>query len=424
MKKTSQIRLFLFLLLTLVISTSFLGNLQAQEEREDNPRTWKYFRIFARSGDDSIFIKLQDDLLIDPKLESYVITVNIQDPQPLNQYIVIGDETSPDALRYAWSQLSPTVQEGLINWVGTNKENLNRAKLNYASVFIDVVRRIKVKELIAPPQKEREIKNTTAYISPYFQAFGGPALGIPIKRGFGFSFISGTPYSGPMESEMVGAAFHLLGASVGVSTRIKELTLDRASNETNAVITPENGVSLANYNNIFAPELGLEVNYVIPFGNFFQVGYYTTLTAKQEDRPVKVQNALYPLQDSVFMPNLVVEGSYTNFEFRYPFRTFGSTTAKVYFAKYLGEWHAGFLGREMRLAGSLFDIRIDNCWGGLRNYQVLVEAFIADIAEGFGQTSFAFGPSVRLGTTSSGGFGALTVLANMRFKMGDYFDEK
>jgi len=240
----------------------------AQDEREDNPVSWKYFRIFARASDDSVFILLQDDLLIDPKLESYVVTVNIQDPQPLNQYVVIGDESSPDALRYAWSQLSPRVQQGLINWVGTNKENLNRKKLNYASVFVDVIKRIKIKELIAPPQKVREIKNTTAYINPYMNFFGGPPVGIPLKQGFGFSFFQGTPYSGPMESEMIGGGFHLLGASISVSTRIKELTLERVSSGGTTPIKGGEGVSFANYNNIFAPNLGLEVRYVIPFGNF------------------------------------------------------------------------------------------------------------------------------------------------------------
>lgn len=425
MKKTSKL-IFMFGAILYLCMTFIATNLSyAQEEREDNPVSWKYFRIFARASDDSIFILLQDDLLIDPKLESYVVTVNIQDPQPLNQYVVIGDETSPDALRYAWSQLSPRVQQGLINWVGTNKENLNKKKLNYASVFVDVIRRIKIKELIAPPQKVREIRNTTAYINPYMNFFGGPPVGIPLKQGFGFSFFQGTPYSGPMESEMVGAGFHLLGASISVSTRIKELTLERVSSGGTTPIRGGEGVSFANYNNIFSPNIGLEVRYVIPFGNFFEVGYYTVLDeGADNDPPVKVLDARYPASDSIFMPNNVLTGSYTNWEFRYPFRTLGSTNAKVYIGQYLGEWNAGFFAREMRVAGSLFDVRLNHNWGGTRNYQLLFEIYIADIAEGFGQTSFAIGPSVRLGTTSSGSFGALTVLANMRMKLGDFFDEK
>jgi hypothetical protein len=39
-------------------------------------------------------------------------------------------------------------------------------------------------------------------------------------------------------------------------------------------------------------------------------------------------------------------------------------------------------------------------------------------------SSFAFGPSIRLGTNSSGSFSVIMVLLNARFKLGDFFDEK
>ena len=104
------------------------SSLNAQTEKEDDPRTWKYFKIFARAQDDSVFIKLQNELNIDPKLESYVFIANIMDPSLINQYVVIGDETSPDASRFLWSDLSADVQKALLNWVGSNKENLNKKK--------------------------------------------------------------------------------------------------------------------------------------------------------------------------------------------------------------------------------------------------------------------------------------------------------
>ncbi|HWA06502.1 MAG TPA: hypothetical protein VG961_08140, partial [Ignavibacteria bacterium] len=175
----------------LVFFTAVLlhSNLFAQQEDDpDNPRTWKYFKIYARSEDDSIFIIAQDDMGIDPKLESYTIVVNLMDANSQNQFIVLGDETDPSAQRYAWSQLSKKVQDGLINWSGTNKENMNARKLDYASVFIDVIRQIKIKEFVAPPKRERSIRSTTAYINPYFQLFGGERLGIPLKRSIGFTF--------------------------------------------------------------------------------------------------------------------------------------------------------------------------------------------------------------------------------------------
>ena len=423
MKMFKKITLTLTVFAALFISLSSV--VQAQAEREDDPRSWKYFRIFARAQDDSVFVKLQDDLLIDPKLESYVVTINIADPEPLNQYIVLGDEASPDAQRYAWTQLSEDVQNSLIAWTGTNKENLNLKKLTYASVFTDVISKIKVKELIAPPQKLREIKNTTAYINPYLQVFGGEPLGIPLKGSFGFSFSTGSPYSGPLESEMVSGRFHLLGASIGVNTRIKEFTRSRSSRDS-VVESGSNSVSFANYNNMFFPNLGIEATYVIPFGNFFEVGFYSTIDTGKYDPPIQVPNQeSFASGDTTYMGNLVVKGSYFNWEARYPFRTFGSTRSKIYVASYLGETHVGYAGRELRLAGSIFDLRIDALVNSPeRNFQLLFETLISGIGEGFSFTGFAFGPSIRLGKTNTGGFGALTILVNARFKVGDYFDEK
>lgn len=417
MKKLIYPKLALLAVFFMAILLMQVNSLYAQEEREDDPRTWKYFRINARTSDDSVFYKLQEELVIEPKLESFAVTINVQDPNPINQSVIIGDETSPDALRYSFSQLSKPIQDGLVNWTGTNKINLNPRKLNYGSVFLDAIKKIKLKELIAPPQKKREIVNTTAYINPYLQVFGGEALGIPIKRGFGFSFYTGTPYSGPLETDKIGGNFHLLGASVGVSTRIKEFVIKRAAGST----AGENQSTFGNYNNLFTPKLGLEVSYVVPFGNFFQVGYFTVLDSGDYDPPLKIRvNG-----DTTYMQNhVIVDDSYFNWEFRYPFRTFGSTRAKFYVASYLGEYHIGFSGREMRLAGSVFDVRVNATFGNKRNWQLLAETMISDIGEGFSLTAFAFGPSVRLTKTPSGSFGVVTVMLNARFKIGDFYEER
>lgn len=82
----------------------------------------KYFTILADADDDPIFVKLQDDLRIDPKMERYTVTVDIRSTEPQMQYILFGDEYNP--LRYSWSQVSEPVQKGLIGWTGSNKENL------------------------------------------------------------------------------------------------------------------------------------------------------------------------------------------------------------------------------------------------------------------------------------------------------------
>lgn len=94
-----------------------------------DPRTWKYFKILCRINDDSIFIKVQENMAIDPLLDSYALVVNISDPNPQNQFVVLGDESDLSSRRYAWSQLSKRVQNGLINWTKENKTNLNVAYL-------------------------------------------------------------------------------------------------------------------------------------------------------------------------------------------------------------------------------------------------------------------------------------------------------
>src|SRR5690606_42153968 len=92
-------KMFKKITLTLAVFACFIvsfgaDSVLAQAERDDDPRTWKYFRVFARAQDDSVFVKLQDDLLIDPKLESYVITINISDPEPRSEERRVGKECS------------------------------------------------------------------------------------------------------------------------------------------------------------------------------------------------------------------------------------------------------------------------------------------------------------------------------------------
>ena len=411
MKKNLLGKIFLCMLFAMSVSFFLNVNTYAQEV-SDNPTTWKYFRILARAQDDSIFVKLQDQLGVSPPAESYTLVVNIADPNPNNQYVVFGDEADPSSLRAAWSQLTKDVQTGLLNWAGTNKENLNAKKLNYASVFIDVFKRIKIKDVIAPPRRDRDIRPTTAYINPYFQAFGGDYVGIPLKSSVGFSFGFGTPYSFPLETDVVGGKFHLLGASVGINGRIKEFAARTNANGAGAS-------SFNSFNNIYGPNLMLQFSYVIPFGNFFEIGYTTVLDSGVTDLPSPYINQ----QTGQVLPNNVLHGNYVNFEGRYPFRTFGSTRAKVYVARFYDETHIGFLGREMRLAGSVFDTRIDATLKGIRNFQIAIDIMVANIGEGFAFSSFAIGPSIRLSKLTTGKMGFLTVLVNARMKLGDFFDE-
>jgi len=410
---------FLCLFLFLLIGFSSTRNVYAQQEDPNNPRTWNYFKILARADDDSIFVIAQDDMGIDPKLESYTLVVNITDPNPQNQYVVLGDELDPSAQRFAWSQLSKKVQDGLKNWTGTNKENLNQKKLDYASVFIDVIRQIRIKEFVAPPKKERIIRNTTAYINPYFTLFGWERLGIPIKRSIGFTFGLGNKYSGPFESDQVSVGFNMLGVSVSYMTRIRELnTHDLGSDST------ENK-PWKQYNAVFTPPRGIELTYTIPLGNFLEVGVYSEIkeTGVEPGGGPPLYRFKNQKDTSQYMPNNIIKDNFFIAEFRYPFRMFGSTRTQFYVAYYANEMNIGLFTRESRLVGSVFDFRVNATLKKIRNFQLLTEVMVSNIAEGFALNSFAVGPSIRLSRLDNGKFGLLSAFLNIRFKLGDFYDE-
>lgn len=419
MKKRSQLTLLVFFLAvvcSLLISTQ---TSYSQQEDPNNPRTWNYFKIYARAEDDSIYIIAQDDMGIDPKLESFTLVINISDPNPQNQFVVLGDELDPSSQRFAWSQLSKRVQDGLKNWSGTNKENLNQKKLDYASVFLDVIKQIKIKEFVAPPKKERAIRNTTAYINPYFTLFGWEPLGIPLKRSIGFAFGLGSKYAGPFETDEVALGFNMLGVQVSYVTRIREMnTHDLGTDST------ENK-PWKQYNALFMPPRGIKLTYTIPLGNFLEVGVYSEI--KETGVVPGGGPPLYVFTNKVTgeqMPNNIVTGTKMIAEFRYPFRMFGSTRTQFYVSYYMGETNIGLFSRESRLVGSVFDFRFNATLKHIRNFQFLAEIMVSNIAEGFALNSFAIGPSIRLSKLDNNKFGLLSAFVNIRFKLGDFFDER
>jgi hypothetical protein len=390
------------------------------KEDENDKTSWSHFRIDGKTEDDRKFREIQTVLGIEPPLGTITLSFNLTDPKL--QMVTIGDENDPTAKQYPASQVPDSILMFMVQWKGINKNNLSKVGYNYASVFIEAIKKVKLAEFLAPPKREIEIVNTVAYINQYLNFFGGDPLGIPIKRGFGFSFRLGTPYSGPLETDMIGASFHMLGASIGVTTRIKEFVRKHSGGATK----DEKESKFSNYNNIFTPKLGMEINYVLPFGNFFQVGYYTSIDSGDYDPPLLVRNNA-PDSSSTYryMPNnVIVSQSYFNWEFRYPLRVFRSTRSKLYIAQYLGEFQAGFVGRELTLANSIFDVRINATMNSAkRNFQLLLEAYISSIGEGFSLSSFAIGPSVRLTKSPEGKMGAVTILINARLKIGDFFDD-
>src|SRR3972149_10102064 len=112
---------FYFLLFTFAFSLNGCSGTKISTNTK-NLKKSKYFTILADADDDPIFVKLQDDLNINPKMERYTVTIDIRSSDASQQYVLFGDEYNP--IRFGWAQLSEQVQKGLINWTGSNKESL------------------------------------------------------------------------------------------------------------------------------------------------------------------------------------------------------------------------------------------------------------------------------------------------------------
>lgn len=114
--------LFIFIFLILALFT--FNCTSSKNVKKSNATKWTYFKILADADDNIIFVKLQDDLGIDPKMERYTIVVDISSKDPTLQYLYLGDEDSSNPPKYPWNRLSKDVQDGLIKWTGDNKINL------------------------------------------------------------------------------------------------------------------------------------------------------------------------------------------------------------------------------------------------------------------------------------------------------------
>jgi hypothetical protein len=120
MNKKTLVFASIFLFVIAIISFSCSSSYS--NKKEESPKTWKYFNILAASEDDIIFSQLQDDLGISPKMERYIITVNLLNKN--DQYILIGGEQNSTAKKFPWSIIRASVQRGLLNWTGSTKEKL------------------------------------------------------------------------------------------------------------------------------------------------------------------------------------------------------------------------------------------------------------------------------------------------------------
>jgi hypothetical protein len=336
--------------------------------------------------DDSLFIKIQSEVFIDPPDPKAEIIADLRDPN--NQTVSIKGAL------YPFLAFTPETRARIFAY--PFKLNLEE-NLHYGSVFSRVFEKMRLGKFIAPATLS-QISPTLGYINPFFQIFGGERFGIPIKNDIGISFGLGTPYSGPLETNFIEGNFHILGVYGGAFGKINELLEIKQNN---------------NHNTLYATG-GYQLGYVIPFGNFLTISYssvFKEATAKDSTNFMKFNTENYQIK--------VLTGSYFNWEFRYPVSIMGSTRGKFYLARYLNEWHVGYTGRELSFAGSTFDLRFDALThSDVRLPQYVIDILIQKIGQSWAFSAFALGPSIVLSKQENGKFGVISVFANLRLKVG------
>jgi len=336
--------------------------------------------------DDSLFIKIQQEVFIDPPDPKAEIIADLRDAN--NQTLSIKGTL------YPFLAFTPETRARIITY--PFKINLEE-EINYASVFTRVFEKMRINKIISPPTKY-QISPSLQYINPFLQVMGGERFGIPIKQDIGFSLGIGTPYSGMFETNIVEMNFHILGAFGGILNSVDGLTDVKKENT---------------HNNLYA-RLGFQIGYVIPFGNFFQLSFIGVI-----DEPSESQISKIRLKDTLGYTAKILDDSFFNWEFRYPISILASTRGKFYIASYLNEWHIGFTGREISLAGSTFDFRFDIMpHSDVRQPEYVFDILVQKIAESWGFSAFALGPSLVLSKTNTGDFGVIAIFLNARLKVG------
>ncbi len=387
MKVSKQIFVFLILVLTLGFNSVF-----AQEEEEQI----RYYQM--EPLDDSLFINIQTALFIDPPDPKAEIVVDLRDAN--NQTISIK------SVLYPFLAVPPELRARIITY--PFKLNLEE-EINYGSVFTRVFQKIRIGKVTQPPTK-MQISPTLGYINPFFQLQGGERLGLSLKQDVGLSFGVGTPYSGALETNLVEFNFHILGVKAGIFSHVDAL-IEVVKNQ--------------NHNNIIVSE-GFQINYVVPFGNFFEFGYFKATTKIGEDKKrryleVSEGTTVLNTDSTIIYQARVIDNqqSYLNWEFRYPISILGSTRGRVYVSQYLDEWHFGFGLREASLAGSTFDFSFDGMpKSKYRQPQYNINLLVQKIMEGWGFSAFSIGPSASLSKLDNGSFGFTKIFVNLRFKIG------
>lgn len=369
-----------------------LNSVLAQDEEEQI----SYYQM--EPLDDSLFINIQEALFIDPPDPKAEIVVDLRDAN--NQTISIKGSL------YPFLAVPPELRARVITY--PFKLNLEE-DINYGSVFTRVFQKIRISKVAQPPTK-MQISPTMGYVNPFFQLQGGERLGLSLKQDVGLSLGIGTPYSGALETNMMEVNFHILGVKAGIFSHIDAMI---------------EAVKDQNHNNLIFSE-GLQVTYVVPFGNFFEFGYFKATSRIGEERRRRYLDVsegttvLNPDSTVKYQARLIHDQqSFLNWEFRYPVSILGSTRGRFYVGQYLDEWHFGFALREASLAGSTFDLSFDGMPGSkYREPQYNINLLVQKIMEGWGFSAFSIGPSASLSRLDTGGFGFTKIFVNIRFKIG------
>ena len=370
----------------------FIPSILAQEDEEPI----NYFQM--EPLDDSLFIHIQEQLLIEPPDPKAEIVVDVRDAN--NQTISIKGAL------YPFLALDAETRAKILTY--PFKLNLEET-VNYGSVFTRVIDKLRFDKILTPPTYF-QISSTLGYINPFLVMMGGERFGIPIKADIGLSVGFGTPYSGALETNFSELDFHILGVKFGYYSSVDAFVEIKGSE---------------NQNNLFVTE-GFLISYVIPFGNFFEIGYLdatepfsSTQILKYTTQTVNKNNIVYNPDGTIKYQPYLLQGSYINWEFRYPVKVLGSTRGRFYSAMFIDELHFGYEGRELALAGSVFDFRFDAMVNSpVRQPQYVCDILVQKIFDYWAFSTVAIGPSFILGTTNSGGFGMTSIFFNLRIKVG------
>lgn len=380
-------------LLTIFIVFFITNNIVLAQEDEEPVL---YFQM--EPLDDSLFINIQDELFIDPPDPKAEIVVDVRDAQ--NQTISIKGAL------YPFLALKPDTRARILTY--PFKLNLEET-INFGSVYTRVINKLRFDKILNPPTVF-QISPSLGYINPYLQLQGGERFGIPIKKDIGLSVGMGTPYSGALETNFAEVNFHILGFRGGLFTAVDAFVELKGSE---------------NHNNLFVTN-GYQFSYVIPFGNFFEIGYLgvsddftETQILKYTQQTVNKDNIVYNPDGTIKYQPYLLTGSYLNFEIRYPVKVLGATRGKFYVAQFIEEWHIGYTGRELSLAGSVFDLRFDAMFGSpVRQNQYVLDILVQKIFDYWAFSTISIGPSVTMSNTKSGSFGFTSLFANLRIKVG------